>query len=117
MNQLNLPGTRQNFKLVGVTGANHDIDSKLVRFQLRDSNGELVTVEASSVPKVCDPLPRFNWNEAKTQWKHLEDLPLGESGGKVHILLGVDHTDLMLPYQQRVGDITNRAPSRRDSGG
>ena len=102
VNELNLPGTGQNLKLVGVTGVNHNIDSKLVRFQLMDSKGELVTVEASSVPEVCDLLPTTNWNETKSQWKHLEDLPLMETVGKVDIRLGADHADLMLQFQHRV---------------
>ena len=39
----------------------------------------------------------------KNQWPHLKDLPLMEVGGKVDILLGVDHADLMLPSEHRIG--------------
>ena len=40
----------------------------------------------------------------KKQWIHLKDLPLRATGGKVDILLGVDHADLMLQSEHRLGD-------------
>ena len=100
--KLQLGGTKEALRLSGVTGRNSTVQSRMVRIRL-NIEGREVVIKAASVPNICGPLPEINWPEEKKQWDHLQDLPLTETGGRVDILLGVDHADLMLATEYRMG--------------
>ena len=48
-------------------------------------------------------MPKVNWPDLQNRWPHLADLPLVKTGGKVDILLGLNHANLMIPRELREG--------------
>jgi hypothetical protein len=52
----------------------------------------------------ASPTPVTDWSKEKSHWPHLEDLPLGETGGKVDVLVGLDHAHLLAVQESRVGE-------------
>ena len=92
--KLQLGETKETLRLSGITGKSSTVQSRMVRIRL-NIEGREVVIKAASVPNIGGPLPEINWPEEKKQWGHLRDLPLAETGGRVDILLGVDHTDVM----------------------
>ena len=102
MEKLQLGETKEALRLNGITGKSSTVKSIMVQVRVNTEEREVV-IKAASVPKICGPLPEINWPEEKKQWYHLQDLSLTETGGIVDILLGVDHADLMLSTEYRMG--------------
>ena len=88
-----LKGQPQTLNLQGVTGAATSTPSNRVDLMFETDTGEEIWIQASSLPKVCENLPTLRWEELKQKWQHLADLPLSEVGGRVDILLGLDHAE------------------------
>ena len=79
------------------------IVSKRVRVVVTSPEGERIALQAWTVPKVCDPQPRMDWNREKFKWKHLADLPLKATGGRINLLLGSDYVDAIKAREVRIG--------------
>ena len=88
---------------VTTAGGGRIIASKRVRVVVTTPGGETITLEAWTVPKVCDPLSRIDWSQEKAKRKHLADLPLKATGGKIDLLLGSDHVDSIIARELRSG--------------
>ena len=102
--RLNIAGENCSLHLQGVTGVKSKLESQKVELQIQTVNG-IATLNGSTVPKVCEAVPVINWKQLKTRWPYLSKLPIKESGGKIDILLGLNHADLMLAKDQRSGDV------------
>ena len=48
-------------------------------------------------------MPILRWTEMKKRWEHLADLPLWDNGGRVDLLVGLDHAHLLIATECRVG--------------
>lgn len=84
--------------LSGVTGSQR-VTSERVELEIFT---EAVTkINAASVPNINPQVPEISWQRLKNHWAHLAGLPLRESGGRVCILLGLDHANLMLIKEYR----------------
>ena len=103
LRRLGVQGITHQLNLHGVTGTHSAFDSQRVTLLLEPYGEKPVRITASSVPKVCEPIPTVAWQKLKNNWAHLADLPLQESGGRIDILLGLDHAHLMLPTESRAG--------------
>lgn len=67
--------------------------------------------------KVASPTPVTDWRKEKAHWPHLTSLPLGETGGGVDILVGLDHAHLVAVIESRVGAENCLLPPGQRSGG
>jgi len=103
LRRLKLRGTTRTLDLFGVTGASsqHKSQRTDVRFRLPD--GEETIIAGLTIPQVTRPTPVINWIELKQRWPHLQDVPIEKSGGKIDILLGLDHSRLLAVLESRVG--------------
>ena len=100
--RLKITGKKQKLDLVGVTGAErYDSQRADVRFRLPD--GEETIIAGLTIPQVARPTPIVNWDELKKRWPHLADVPVMKSGGKIDVLLGLDHSHLIAVLESRVG--------------
>lgn len=88
--------------------------SNLVLLDLELETGEKITLSSFSVPEVCQPFPEINWPVLKSKWPHLVDLPLRKTGGKIDILLGLDHNFLFNSKEVRSGKINE--PTANNTG-
>ena len=79
------------------------VASKRIRVVVTTQEGEMIIIQAWTVHKVCDPLPRVDWSREKSKWTHLADLPLKATGGKIDLLLGSDHVDAIIAQELRIG--------------
>ena len=77
-----------------MTGAErYDSQRADVRFRLPD--GEETIIAGLTIPQVARPTPIVNWDELKQRWPHLADVPVIKSGGKIDVLLGLDHAQAL----------------------
>ena len=88
---------------INTAGGGRMSASKEVKLTVTSNLGEEIKIRAWAVSKVCDPLPREDWNREKYKWAHLAKLPLESTGGRIDILLGSDHVDSIVARELRVG--------------
>ena len=88
---------------VTTAGGGRMIVSKRVRVVVTSPEGERIALQSWTVPKVCDPQPRMDWNREKFKWKHLADLPLKATGGRINLLLESDYVDAIKAREVRIG--------------
>ncbi len=103
--RLGVKGRREEegLRLHGVSGVRSKIRTERIVLTIKTPEGERLSIEAFSIPQVCDPVPVIQWQQLKSRWSHLADLPLEETGGRIDILLGLDHAHLLMPLEQRIG--------------
>lgn len=54
--------------------------------------------------RVTNPAPTIDWFRGKLNWKHLVDLPVGEVGGTIDLLIGMDFAHLLMVQESRQGN-------------
>jgi hypothetical protein len=102
LQRLKIIGKGTTLDLVGVTGAESYKSQKApVRFLLPD--GEEAVIKGITIPQISRPTPVIDWRKLKNQWPHLADVPVQESGGKIDVLVGLDHSNLLAVLESRVG--------------
>ena len=99
---LGLNGVSEEITVATATGGKKTIPSMKVQLEQINNEGEKFPVTAWTVPKVCDPIPKNDWGDGKLKWTHLEDLPLQSSGGRIDLLQGTDHIDLIVAREARI---------------
>ncbi|KZS08408.1 Uncharacterized protein APZ42_027611 [Daphnia magna] len=67
-----------------------------------DGASQMLSVDDAGATK-NNPVPLVDWAMLKTKWKHLEDLPIAASSGRVDILLGSDVIHLTTAMKTRIG--------------
>ncbi|KZS03657.1 Uncharacterized protein APZ42_033565, partial [Daphnia magna] len=101
---LKLRGPRQILAVDGSGGIINRYPSTRVQFRVRAVNGNIFSLEGSTMKTVASPTPITDWNKEKYHWSHLKNLPLGETGGKVDVLIGLDYAHLLAVRDSRVGE-------------
>ena len=114
--KLNLNGSEQTLRVDGVGRSSKSYTSQRVQLNLKMENGDIVAVEASTLPRVTKKMPVVDWTTLRSRWSHLADLPLQPSGGKVDVLLGLDYAYLMAVLESRVGSAGEPIASRTRLG-
>jgi hypothetical protein len=87
---LKLRGPRQILAVDGAGGIINRYPSTRVQFRVQAVDGNIFSLEGSTMKTVASPTPITDWNKEKSHWSHLKNLPLGETGGKVDVLIGLD---------------------------
>ena len=100
--RLKVSGQPQTLRVDGVGTSSIAYESARVQLQLKIEDGNVVSVEGSTVPQVTKPVPLVDWSQLKQRWAHLSNLPLRSSDGKVYILLGLDYAHLIAVIKSRV---------------
>jgi hypothetical protein len=100
---LKLRGPPQFLTVDGAGGIVNRYRSNRIQFRVQAADGEILTLEGSTMKKVASPTPVTDWRKEKAHWPHLTSLPLGETGGGVDILVGLDHAHLVAVIESRVG--------------
>jgi hypothetical protein len=100
---LKLQGSPQVLTVDGAGGVIKKYQSHLVEFQLRTEFGQIITLKGSTMKLVASPHPITDWSKEKRNWPHLHDLPVGVVGGKVDLLVGSDHYNLLVSHETREG--------------
>ena len=113
---LKIRGSPQILKVDGTGGVLTNHASELIHFQLCTEFGEVVTLEGSTMKEVASPAPFTDWNKEKSRWSHLRDLPVGEVGERVDILIGTDHFHLLNSRESREGEDYEPIASRTRLG-
>jgi hypothetical protein len=113
---LKIRGSPQILKVDGTGGVLTSHASELIHFQLCTEFGEVVTLEGSTMKEVASPAPFTDWSKEKSRWSHLRDLPVGEVGGRVDILIGTDHFHLLSSRESREGEDYEPIASRTRLG-
>ncbi|XP_045033912.1 uncharacterized protein LOC116935697 [Daphnia magna] len=101
--KLRLDGTPHTFSVDGAGGVRSKYASRRVKARLRLFDGGEETLKGSTLPTVASPAPVLEWSALKQRWKHLQDLPLQPSGGRVDILLGSDQAHFTTALESRIG--------------
>ena len=65
---------------------------------------------------MANPAPVIKWSTKKLIWPHLADLPVGEVGGNVHLLIGMDYAHLLVVQESRGGNAGEPIASRTKLG-
>jgi hypothetical protein len=103
--RLRLTGQRQTLFVcdVGEASSVH-VNSEYLELQLKTSAGETVSIQGSTIPSITKPVPVMEWEKLRGRWSHMEDLPpLQDCGGRVDILIGLDHAALITASESRFG--------------
>ncbi|KZS22068.1 Uncharacterized protein APZ42_010962 [Daphnia magna] len=103
--KLSLQGKAQILEVDGVGGEIIRHKSKRVKFILITESEEQLEIEASTMKKVANPAPVVNWKKKKFNWPHISDLPVGEVGGNIDLLIGLDYAHLLVVSESRGGEI------------
>ncbi|KAI9553611.1 hypothetical protein GHT06_021533 [Daphnia sinensis] len=90
--KLRLDGTPHTLSVDGAGGVRSKYASR-----------QEVTLNGSTLPTVASPAPVLEWSTLRQRWKHLRDLPLQSSGGRVDILLGSDQAHFTTALESRIG--------------
>jgi hypothetical protein len=101
---LKLRGPRQILAVDGAGGIINRYPSTRVQFRVRAADGNIFSLEGSTMKTVASPTPITDWNKEKSHWSHLKNLPLGETGGKVDVFIGLDYAQLLAARDSRVGE-------------
>ena len=116
---LKLQGPRQIMVVEGAGGVVNRYPSRALEFQVRNEDGLLFTLKGPTLPTLASPTPVTDWTLEKMRWSHLKDLPLSRSGGRIDLLIGLDHAHLLAVYESRVGQADQpiaSKTSRRSDG-
>ena len=114
---LNLSGICRPLELKGVGGENTVVDSSLsLEVTVRTGTGEHFILNGSSIPEVTLPAPVTDWPAIQSRWPHLASLPLLKTGGRVDILLGLNHAYLMAVLESRCGGENDPIASKTKLG-
>ncbi|XP_046450173.1 uncharacterized protein LOC124198385 [Daphnia pulex] len=101
---LKLRGRSQTLRIDGVAGAISTLQSEHLEIRIKTAFGEFVTLKGSTLPVVTRPVPFFKWESLRERWRHLDDLPeLRPAGGRIDVLIGLDHSTLITPTESRMG--------------
>jgi hypothetical protein len=102
---LRISGERQTLRIQGVAdAASTHPNSEELFLQLKTAFGDMVTLKGSTLKTVTQPVPVYNWEQLRHRWTHLNDLPpLRSSGGRIDVLIGLNHTTLITPTDYRLG--------------
>ncbi|XP_046459823.1 uncharacterized protein LOC124206177 [Daphnia pulex] len=103
--RLRLTGQRQTLFVGGVgEESSVHVNSEYLELQLKTSAGETVSIQGSTIPSITKPVPVMEWEKLRGRWSHMEDLPpLRDCGGRVDILIGLDHAALITASESRFG--------------
>jgi hypothetical protein len=102
-NYLNLRGARHLLTIIGAGNVINRYPSQRITFDMRDTNGETISIPCSTLPSVASDTPVTDWPSLKQRWKHISDLPVTATGGRVDILIGTDLSHLVAALESRVG--------------
>ena len=102
--KMSLRGKAQILQVDGVGGEITHHKSKRVQFTLITDSEDHFEMEASTMKKVANPAPVVNWKKKKLHWPHISDLPVGEVGGNIDLLLGLDYAHLLVVSESRGGE-------------
>ncbi|XP_045027713.1 uncharacterized protein LOC116922554 [Daphnia magna] len=102
-NILKIAGVRQILTVDGAGSVVNRYPSQRVGFQISTDSGEVLNVACSTLPTVASATPVTDWSTLKRRWAHLSDLPVKETGERVDILIGTEHSHLLVPLESRVG--------------
>jgi hypothetical protein len=101
---LKLRARSQTLRIDGVAGAISTLQSEHLEIRIKTAFGEFVTLKGSTLPVVTRPVPFFKWESLRERWRHLDDLPeLRPAGGRIDVLIGLDHSTLITPTESRMG--------------
>ncbi|KAI9551057.1 hypothetical protein GHT06_007663 [Daphnia sinensis] len=99
--RLGLQGKAQILEVDGVGGEITRHKSNRVKFILITGSEEQLEIEASTMKKVANPAPVVDWKKKKIDWPHISDLPVGEVGGNIDLLIGLDYAHLLVVSESR----------------
>ncbi|XP_045027086.1 uncharacterized protein LOC123470616 [Daphnia magna] len=102
---LRISGERQTLRVQGVAdAASTHPNSEELFLQLMTACSDMVTLRGSTLKTVTQPVPVYNWEQLRHRWTNLNDLPpLRSSGGRIDVLIGLNHTTLITPTDYRLG--------------
>jgi hypothetical protein len=103
--RLQLAGQKQTLIVEGVgeESSTHR-NSEYVEMKLKTALGELVTIHGSTMPSIAKPVGIVDWEKLRGRWAHLTDLPpIRVCGGRIDILIGLDHAAFITPIESRFG--------------
>ncbi|KAI9552585.1 hypothetical protein GHT06_020447 [Daphnia sinensis] len=101
--------------------ADEGSDTTLVRSAFATSlkirgSPQVLTVDGAGGVVTSYPSELIHFHKEKMRWPHLRDLPVGEVGGKVDILIGTDHLHLLAARESREGEDYEPIASRTRLG-
>ena len=103
--RLQLAGQNQTLIVEGVgeESSTHR-NSEYLEMKLKTALGEIVTIHGSTMPSNAMPVGIVDWEKLRERWAHLTDLPpIRVCGGRMDILIGLDHAGLITPIEFRFG--------------
>ncbi|CAB4028193.1 Tas retrotransposon peptidase A16 [Paramuricea clavata] len=95
--KVRLRGKKTTLNISGVGGKEN------LHVKTPEDNAEYVNLTAWSLPKICQPVGTVQWPDIKRKWKHLENVNLKAVGDEIDILIGLDHADLLIPLDVKMG--------------
>jgi hypothetical protein len=102
LQRLKITGKGTTLDLVGVTGAeSYKSQEAPVRFLLPDR--EEAIIKGKAIPHLSRLTPVIDWSKLKNRWPHLDEVPVQESGGKIDVLVGLGHSNLLAVLESGVG--------------
>ena len=116
--RLRLSGSRQTLLVEGVgEGSSTHLDSEYLELRLQTASGEIVSINGSTIRSITKPVPVIDWEKLRKRWSHMEDVPPQRNcGGRVDILIGLDHAALITPSEARLGKDDEPTASRTRLG-
>ncbi|XP_045030437.1 uncharacterized protein LOC123472631 [Daphnia magna] len=103
--RLQLAGQQQTLVVngVGEESSTH-LTSEYLELRLKTSSEEIVSIQGSTIPSITKPVAVMEWEKLHGRWSHLADLPpLRTCGGRVDVLIGLDHAALITAIESRFG--------------
>ena len=105
---LGLKTEKETLRLTTLTKNCIYLKSKKASLTIKSFNGETqFTVEAWTLNEMCHDLSIPDWNQHKTKWAHLKNIPFPKATGRktIDILIGSDHPELTLALTKCYGPI------------
>ncbi|KAI9565123.1 hypothetical protein GHT06_008892 [Daphnia sinensis] len=88
---------------VGEESSTH-LASEYLELRLKTSSEEILSIQGSTIPSITKPVAVVFWERLRGRWTHLADLPpLRTCGGRVDVLIGLDHVALITATESRFG--------------
>ena len=115
---LRIVGRKQPLRVNGVAHAvtTHQ-DSEQVEVAVMTAFGERVTLKGSTMRTITQPVPVIDWESLRTKWSHLQSLPpLRSSGGRIDVLVGLNHATLITAVQSEIGADTEPTATKTRLG-
>ena len=101
--KLSMCGAKGPLHVSDVVGRQQQQNSEVVKLRVASPDSRLYDVKVWTLLNLSDSLRPVDWSKIQENGPHLKNLTFSAPQGKVDLLIGIDHSSLIVPFKVREG--------------